>query len=52
MQSYLSKSSERRIRLDRERKDLEHSATDQRRIKESLKGRLEALKKREEACIE
>lgn len=52
MNAFLTRSDERRVRLQAEKKELLKVSKDQNRIKDSLISRLEALKLREANQIE
>lgn len=52
MNAFLTRSDERRVRLQAEKKELLKVSKDKNRIKESLISRLEALKLRESNQIE
>ena len=44
MSAFLQKSSERRLRLEKERQEVSKVVGEQSQIRDSLKGRIEALK--------
>lgn len=52
MQQFLGKSTERRLRLEKERQEMTKIAYEQSQIKESLQGRLDALNERESQLLD